>query len=121
MTVRSKRFVSRAALQSVGFISVYTVPAGRTAIVHEFGALNNAGEPLEVGLGAALSGQTAAQGFLFDYSASLPTATVMGRGLRHIVLGPGDQLVAFCRKTGSTATFSVNVWAYGSELAGVAP
>lgn len=109
MAVRSKRLWGPVSI-GASHVTLYTCPAGRTAIIKQLNAVN-------VGLATSsyqlrLNGTTASQNIA---AASIAAGADEARFDRYIVLGPGDVL----RMIGTTVAIISS--GFGVELDGVAP
>ena len=108
MPVRSNRFFAGNTLPVSAIHTVYTCPAGKTAIVKDV-RVSSAGSSVSRAVVIALSGGQAIS--LLD--AAVGTTAVLSV-LGFIVLEPGDQLQVYSEGT------AARVWISGAELDGVA-
>lgn len=107
MSVRTKVLVTQALI--AGSQTVYTCPAGKTAIVKTISLSRSSAGAVTVTtlLVRALAGRGA---YLTSLSIAAPIQTIQ----TYLVLGPGDQL-RFTLDTGTG-----DCWVSGVELVGVA-
>jgi hypothetical protein len=108
--VRTKQFF--AGITTAGTQTLYTVPAGFTALIKWYQACNTtvASQGITLAMHSALTGSDVS---LFR-NASVAVNAVLG-GATLLVLRPGDTLVVFATASG------LQIFASGAELAGVAP
>lgn len=109
MPVRTLRLAHGRLTTLNSFVSVYTCPAGRTAIVKDV-RTHNDGTASSFVFWAVLSGPTSVR--LLGANPNAGDAIFF---TCFVVLEPGDQLQLF------TASQPVNFHVSGAELAGVAP
>lgn len=107
--VRTKELGSAAGVINV-VQTLYTTPAGRTAIVKEISTAARTGAA-NVSVDV-LRGATA----VVVWSGVLTAGAWLGSGPRFLVLEPGDVL----RAIRSSGTGVLDLWVSGSELDGVA-
>lgn len=116
MAVRSKTLAHFATTPvQAGWWTVYTCPAGRTAIAKEWQVLNRSGGARTITFAVRRAGadvRVQAPGLLPHLSAITGVA-------RYLVLQPADQLMVFVG--GEVVSDLVEVYVHGVELDGVAP
>lgn len=108
MSVRTKRLAVGSSTDAV-FKTIYTCPAGRTAIVKD-ARMQALGAGNTRAIISVRSGSVAV--YIFD--VALQAGQFQATGL-FIVLEPGDDMQVY------TTGFNANYRVSGSELAGVAP
>lgn len=111
MPVRSRPFVGLTSIVGGAMRTIYTVPAGRTAVVRHYTILNLSGAPRTVRLGVRTGGVNID---VYRHEA-LPAAAALGGDGLDLVLGPGDSLLAYC-DTGVSQP--MHIFASGSLLLG---
>lgn len=115
MAVRSFSLALVSGVPFGGFRTLYTVPAGRTVILKEYGVLNLTGAPVTVVVRVRREGVLVGLALGTD----LPHGQALTAVQRDLVLNPGDALEVRCVTTGS-GDAGLHVTASGSLLAGVA-
>lgn len=113
MAVRSRPLAAISTLTNGAFTTLYTVPAGRTAIVRHWSVVNHHTGTLTVRLAVRIAGA------LVDVyrQASLVSGEAFRGTDWYLALGPGDQLAVFV--SGGSGAMTVHVVAAGSLLDGV--
>lgn len=114
MAVRTKRLSARASLVSgAAATTLYTCPAGRTAIVKAAAVRTAAGIGVSVALALLVGGNPVeSQEFV---RVTTNVATTFLEQTEWVVLEPGDKVVAIA--AGGNGTVVI----FGTELDGVAP
>ena len=116
MAVHAKVFIHESRAGNGGIVlAAYTVPAGRTAVVHDFRMTNEAAGTTVALLGVRRGATICWLAKRLDLIGGT-TLTVAGN---RIVAEAGDQLVSFTAYTDNTPGY-VSVHASGSLLVGVA-
>ena len=87
--VRSKRLGLYGGAPTANvFVSLGTVPSGKTWLVKDWSAYNSAGAGRNVFLMVKVSGVT----YVVDYVNGLVNTSVAGNSNRHIVLNAGEEI-----------------------------
>lgn len=111
MAVRSK--VLASAVATTTLTTIYTVPAGRTAIIKQLSIYNPSGGATTTLFVSMLIGGSARGLFL---ETGIAPNSSSGATAMYVVLGPGDSL-----RISANPSSALQFTAHGVELDGVAP
>lgn len=107
MPVRSRRFFGPVALVAATNTDLYTVPSGRTAIIHAITMINVGTGPTPLQL--RLNGGTSAENIFYVLAGPVGSLDLLDR----IILNPGDVLSG---RSGAASSWVVS--GFGSLLDG---